>query len=295
MANKISIPQYNNMIRQVQNKQKQNINNYNQQVRQYNSKVNSAINKYNSEVRQYYSRVRADRQRIISQLRKISSSITTIRYQEIRTSSISLNQQYTRLENNENIIAEKKFGNQFLDLSEKENANSLELSNILEGQESDDSQFDPNSLLKTEITSKLSSYSEDLEKRWRGALYSLSPENPDASRHFCTSAREVYIQILDKEAPDEAVIKVNPNCEKTDKGIPTRKEKIIYMLSKAGLNIPDAVNFVDENVENVLKLFRTFNDGTHGVSGRFSNEKLLAIKNRVEDGIIYLTTIGSNG
>jgi hypothetical protein len=67
------------------------------------------------------------------------------------------------------------------------------------------------------------------------------------------------------------------------------------MLSKAGLNIPDAVDFVDENVKNILQLFRTFNDGTHGSAGRFSNEKLLAIKNRVEDGIIYLTTIGRNG
>lgn len=295
MAKKMSISQYNNMVRQAQNKQKLAINKYNQQVRQHNSKVKTAINKYNSEVRQYNSRVRADRQRVISQLHRLSNSTKTITYREIRSSSISLNQQYTQLENQESVLAERSFGNQFLDLSERENANSLELSNTLEGQDTNESQFDPKSLLKTEISNTLSSYSEDLEKRWKGALYSLSPENPDASRHFCTSAREVYIQILDKEAPDEFVIKGNSNCEKTDKGYPTRKAKIVYMLSKAGLNIPDAVNFVDENVDNVLKLFRTFNEGTHGSSGKFSNDKLLTIKNRVEDGIIYLTTIGSNG
>jgi hypothetical protein len=162
MAKKISISQYNNILRQAQNKQKQAINKYNQQVRQYNSKVKSAINKYNSEVRLYNSRVRADRQRVITQLQKLSSSTTTIRFNEIRSASISLNQQYARLESKEQIIAEKPFGNQFLDLSEKENANSLELSNILDDQEAGKIHFDPNSLLKTKISSALSSYSEEL-------------------------------------------------------------------------------------------------------------------------------------
>jgi hypothetical protein len=48
---------------------------------------------------------------------------------------------------------------------------------------------------------------------------------------------------------------------------------------------------VDEDVKNVLSLFRVFNDGTHGSSGKFGITKLLSIKNRVEDGIAYLFSI----
>lgn len=38
--------------------------------------------------------------------------------------------------------------------------------------------------------------------RWKGALFSLSPTNPDAAQHFCTSAREVLTSMLDIAAPD---------------------------------------------------------------------------------------------
>ena len=90
------------------------------------------------------------------------------------------------------------------------------------------------------------------------------------------------------------VLKESPECEKTDRDIPTRKAKIEYMLSKSGIAIDDAINFVDENVSNVLKLFRTFNEGTHGSSGKFNQRQLFAIKKRVEDGILYLCSIGSH-
>lgn len=298
MKKNISISQFNNMVRQMQSKQKQAIDTYNQKVRQIQSKQKQVIDRYNSEVRKYNSRVRSDKQRIIGLLNRLkNSSSVKITYKEIRNSSISLNQKYNNLESQESILKDRPFGNEFLDLSEKENANSLELTNLLEEDEKQENKnnFNVNSLKNSKISEILLSNSEELSKRWDGALYSLNPENPDASRHFCTSAREVYIQILDGHAPDDNVRNLYPNCEKTDKGFPTRKIKIIYMLEKAGINIPDAINFVDENVNNVLKLFKIFNEGTHGSTGKFSFDKLLAIKQRVEDGIIYLDSIGRNG
>lgn len=131
----------------------------------------------------------------------------------------------------------------------------------------------------------------ELSNRWKGALFSLNPENPDAARHFCTSAREVFVQILDVNAPDDKVIEKSPDCDKTLQGQPTRKEKIKYLLGRSGILTEEAVNFVDEDVKNVLSLFRVFNDGTHGSSGKFGLTKLLSIKNRVEDGITYLFSI----
>ena len=130
-----------------------------------------------------------------------------------------------------------------------------------------------------------------MDSRWKGALFSLSPRNPDASRHFCTSAREIFVQILDHFAPDDRVLSRFPGCDKTDKGHPTRRWKISYILLDSGISSDGAVDFVDEDIANVLQLFRVFNDGTHGSAGKFEFAQLRTIKERVESGILYLTTI----
>ncbi|WP_082457781.1 hypothetical protein [Pseudomonas sp. EGD-AK9] len=292
MPRKMTPSQIRSAIRQAQNKQKQAIDKYNREVRQHNQKVKQAINSYNNEVRTYNARVRANRQKIAAELRRLQSS-TTVRYQVVQTSAIALNSYYERLDSVEDRLENSSYGSEFLDLSERENANSLALSNALES-ETEESNVEPSDLLRTEIDGMLQKLSPDLSNRWKGALFSLSPQNPDAARHFCTSAREVFVQILDMNAPDEKVLALNPNCEVTSGGQPTRKEKIRYLLSRCGLLTAEAVDFVDEDVKNVLALFRVFNDGTHGSSGKFGLSKLMSIKTRVEDGITYLFSISQN-
>lgn len=290
MARKISMSQFRNKMRQLQNKQKQAIDEYNRDVRQHNQKVNRAINQYNNEVRKHNARVRANRQKIASELRRIQSSTVAIRYEAIRTSAITLNSRYEQLDAREREFDSISNGASFLDLSERENANSLELSNLLES-EGESSNVDPSMLLRSDIDEILASITPELGDRWKGALFSLNPNNPDAARHFCTSAREVFIQILDINAPDDLVAQEEPRCARTDAGAPTRREKIKYMLRRAGIVNDAATDFVDEDVNNVLNLFRVFNDGTHGSSGKFSISQLLSIKTRVENGITYLSSV----
>ncbi len=145
----------------------------------------------NLEVRRYNARVRANRQKIATELRRLQST-TTVRYQVVHTSAITLNNYYERLDAGESSLEGSNYGSEFLDLSERENANSLALSNALES-ETDESNIDPSALLRTEIDGMLQQLSPDLGNRWRGALFSLNPQNPDAARHFCTSAREVFV------------------------------------------------------------------------------------------------------
>lgn len=293
MPRKISLSQFKNKVRQVQNKQKQVISKYNREANQYNQKVKHSINQYNAEVRKHNARVRANRQKIYNELRRIQSKKITVRYQTIRTSAISLNTRYEALDAREQEFVNNSNGASFLDLSEKENANSLEVTNILES-EQDTNVIDPALLLRTEIENLLTSISPELNNRWKGALFSLNPDNPDAARHFCTSAREVFVQMLEINAPDIQVIASNPECELIHTGTPTRREKISFMLQKSGIISDAAVDFVNEDVNNILSLFRVFNDGTHGTSGKFGIEKLLAIKTRVENGITYLSSICSH-
>lgn len=289
MPRRMTPSQIRSAIRQAQNKQKQALDKYNREVRQHNQKVKQAINSYNSEARRYNARVRANRQKIATELRKLQSS-TTVRYQTVQTSAINLNNYYELLDAGESSLESSSHSNEFLDLSERENANSLALSNALES-EADESDINPSDLLRTEIDGMLQQLSPDLSSRWKGALFSLNPQNPDAARHFCTSAREVFVQILDMNAPDEKVLALNSNCEKIQNGQPTRKEKIRYLLNRCGLLTAEAVDFVDEDVKNVLALFRVFNNGTHGSSGKFGLNKLMSIKTRVENGITYLFSI----
>lgn len=293
MVKKINISQLRSKLRQIESKQRQAINNYNQEVRKHNQNIKNAVNKYNSAVRQHNARVRANRQRIINELNRLQSR-KTVRYQVLHTSTVSLNRSYQSLERREQEFEKIPFGNQFLDLSEKENANSLSVLNALESDERQTNAGNDGDLVSTSITGELSNISPDLDSRWKGALFSLSPMNPDASRHFCTSAREIFIQILDHFAPDTDVLTRFPQCEKTDKGQPTRRWKIKHILVNSGIISEEAVEFVDEDITNVLQLFRVFNDGTHGSAGRFEFSQLRAIKERVESGIVYLTTICKN-
>lgn len=292
MAQRRTPSQIRSAVRQAQNKRKQAIDKYNREVRQHNQKVKLAINNYNNEVRSYNARVRANRQKIASELRRLQSS-STVRYQVVQTSAITLNNSYERLDAGGGTLENVNRGSEFLDLSERENANSLALSNALES-DIDESNTDQSDLLRTEIDGMLQQLSPDLSNRWRGALFSLNPQNPDAARHFCTSAREVFVQILDMNAPDEKVLAEHPSCDTTANGQPTRKEKIRYLLGRCGLLTTEAVEFVDEDVKNVLALFRLFNDGTHGSSGKFGFNKLMSIKTRVEDGITYLFSISQH-
>ena len=49
--------------------------------------------------------------------------------------------------------------------------------------------------------------------------------------------------------------------------------------------------FVEKDLENVVQLFRLFNDGTHGSSGRFTQAQLLANRKRVEGAFTFLLNI----
>ena len=93
---------------------------------------------------------------------------------------------------------------------EQENANNLETANAVLGDTRSISTT--YSLQDTTIMNHLSTISKDLDNRWRGALFSLNPENPDAARHFCTSTREIFTEIFDSRAKDADVFALFPNC-----------------------------------------------------------------------------------
>ncbi len=299
MVRRISPSQARNQIRQAQQKQRQAVNKinqavnkYNHAVRQRNQSVRTAVNNYNTAARAHNARVRANRQRIQNELTRLArhNASETSQFSSYRASVEALHQSHTRLDGS--IIANQGDGryNRVLDLSERETANSLVVTNRLLG-DADAGSTPAEELENAQLLDGLSRISEDLDKRWQGALFSLNPNNPDAARHFCTSAREIISRILDIKAPDELVCSVLPDCQKTENGTPTRRSKIRYFLYQQGITEDTLEEFVERDMDNIVQLFRVFNDGTHGSAGTFDLAQLDAIRTRVEDGLLFLIEI----
>ena len=185
----------------------------------------------------------------------------------------------------ENLSPQQEF---IYDLIEQEHANNLATANAI----LDDKEPDSFSEQDVAIGNQLAVISEDLDARWKGAVFSLNPANPDATRHFCTSAREIFTEAIEITAPDSKVFAANPNCEKTERGNATRRAKISYLLSKKDIDA-SVVQFANDDITNILELFHVLSDGTHGAAGKYSMAKLKMVKKRVEDGIIFLCSIAS--
>ncbi len=301
MAGRISRSQLQSMIRQAESRQRQAIDKYNREVQRHNQRVRSAVDKYNrdmrSAVRKYNSavqahnaRVRADRERARRELARLRARSTPARYSSLRVSVEALHEAYVRYESQVGAEPGDHRHAELLDLAEREDANSLSAINALLDSPNDTG-VDADGLRSSRVTHELRIISKDLDDRWRGALFALSPQNPDAARHFCTSAREILIQILDHGAPDEVVLATVPDCETQESGLPTRRAKIRYVLERKGVAVESLGEFMRIDIDNVHQLFRIFNSGTHGTAGKYDLPKLVAIKERVEGTILLLARI----
>jgi len=207
------------MIRQAEAKQRQAINQYNAAVRRYNADVQRAVNEHNTNVRQtqraidnynrearvHNARVHANRRRLQAEIARLNSQRSSTNFTVTQTSTIALHTAYRRIEEDYDAgILDAREG-ALADLAEAEAANSARVTNALLGNSLDED-FE---VEDTTLTDELTSISDDLDQRWRGALFSLNPRNPDAARHFCTSSREVIVQMTDLRAPDSAVLAAN--------------------------------------------------------------------------------------
>lgn len=200
-----------------------------------------------------------------------------------------LNFIYEKLEENYKELNTTGVEQEFFNYVEQENANNLMVANSLISSELVDDIDEK--LQDNKVGEKLKLLSEDLNNRWMGALFSLNPNNTDATRHFCTSTREIFTDIFDKYALDKDVFAVFPDCDKTDRGNATRKSKIKYFLYKKGIDVKNAEEFINSDIENILELYHILNDGTHGKAGRYNVIQLKVVKKRVEDGILFLCNI----
>ena len=285
MARRVSSSQIRSKIRQAQSKIRQ----AQSKQRQAISKYNQAIRTYNAQVRTHNARVRANRDRLRRELQKLVRAASQPQYITFRTSVETVQRTYETLERRADTNQYDDRFNLLLDLSEREAANSVSVINSLQGEEPENKQ--DKEIVSSDIDEILDTLSPDTCDRWHGALFALDSRNPDAARHFCTSARELLTEILERHARDVDVQSALTDCDFTQLGKPTRRSKVRYLLCRNGIFDDALTDFIESDMENVVQLFRVFNDGTHGSSGRFTHSQLLSIRTRVEDAVSFLGNI----
>jgi len=289
-----AINKYNQSVRKYNTAVKKQYSDYNRAVTQHNQQVKRNVDNYNREVRRFNAEQETRRQKLNREIRAFNNAKYTVR----TTTTITYRESVERLQrsyfdlgqyNQSNDYYEGVHNKLFEDYPTQETENSTQLYNSLNGDETGD-YIDPQELQQSYVIKNLDMISTDLGNRWKGALFSLNPNNPDACRHFCTSVREVFTQVLDIKAPDNSVMSYFSDCELyQDK--PNRRYKIKYILSQKLIESEQLESFVDSDINDLLSLFKTLNDGTHGSAGRFTIQQLLKLKKRVEDSISFITNL----
>lgn len=290
--------QFKATVNKAQRERKQAIEKYNRDARRHNTAVKKSIGDYNRDVRTYNSKARAhnarvenQRRRLAQEIRRLNSRPTARSFVTYRTSVETLARTYTATE--ESLVGRTVTSaeRELIDRGSEEAANSAYLLNAMDGDGASENDPTESELRSPSRQAELAAFGQDLVDRWTGALFSLSPHNPDAARHFCTSAREVLIAMIESAAPDSAVTGAKPDCERTDRGVPTRRAKIGFLLRRKGVEQASIEGLLEADMDNVLTLFSAFNDGTHGHAGRFTITQLNALRIRVESAIGFIHTL----
>lgn len=226
MARRMTPAQYNAWVRQENARRQRARNAHNAEVKRVNAHNQRVVADHNRKVdahnrkvvNKYNQRARAHNDRLRREVARLNSTSGT-RHVAYRTSVTTLRQSFAQLETAAE--ADNWRGSEDLfDLSESETANSVAALNALLAESATDVAHDSEiaALRATIISDELRLYNPDLDARWRGALFSLHPDNPDASRHFCTSAREMLSTFLESAAPDDEVLAADPDCARSPLG-----------------------------------------------------------------------------
>lgn len=293
MARKMTPAQYNAWVRQENAKRKRALDAYNAEVRRVNAHNRRATAHNKQVVADYNRRARAHNDRLKREIARLARTSST-RHITYQRSVSTLRTSFGQLEAAADAPGWRGPVD-LVELSESETANSVAaLNSLLADSTTVPTTADEVAALRsTIITSELTSFDPELDARWRGALFSLHPDNPDASRHFCTSARELLSSLLECVAPDAEVIEADPNCPRTPQGSVSRRARVHHCLTRRGGYDAALEEFIEADLDNVLSLFTEFNSGTHGRAGQFDPTRLGAIKLRVEGAIQFVSRIAS--
>ncbi|MCK4394012.1 hypothetical protein KAX17_14010 [Candidatus Bipolaricaulota bacterium] len=140
-----------------------------------------------------------------------------------------------------------------------------------------------------ELLAQLESMGGDLPPMLRGAVRSLSSQNPERVRHFSTSMRELFTQVIHRLAPNKEIEKWSTNESDYNNGRPTRSARIRYICRE--IDQPPFDDFVKFDVKSTLELANLFQKGTHAPKSTYTEGQLQAMRVLMENSIRSLIVI----
>lgn len=143
----------------------------------------------------------------------------------------------------------------------------------------------------------LSHLDEGLVRMWHGARQSLESDNPERARHLTVSLRELFTHILHSLTPKDEIEgwlnrPENHHEQNFYNKKPTRRARLKYIYRN--INHGSFTDFVDTDIESILKFLKIFQKGTHKIRVEFDDNQLHAMLVRMETTLVSLLEIGLN-
>jgi len=137
------------------------------------------------------------------------------------------------------------------------------------------------------LTALLPRLNPEFLKMWIGANQTLISNNVDRVRHFSSSLRELFTHVLHSLSPDDEVKKWTSNPkEHFQNNKPTRKARLLYIFRE--VNNDHFKLFIEADIEATLQFISLFQEGTHAVKSKLTNEQLISMKLKAESTLKYL-------
>ena len=133
----------------------------------------------------------------------------------------------------------------------------------------------------------------DLLIPYQGMLEVLSVSSADQTRHFSTSARELFEHTLRKLAPDRDVINWDEESKFRDgRGNPTREGRIQYIYRNIDKS-SEFSNFVDKDIKSKLAFLKVMQTGVHELDSKYDRTQMDAIKVIMECTLVSLIELAN--
>ena len=130
----------------------------------------------------------------------------------------------------------------------------------------------------------------DLARPYVGARDALRGTNPDRTRHFLSSLRELWSHLLRQIAPDKRVLEWIPKDDEEllHEGRPTRRSRILYLCRD--LNHGPLTNFIADDADIFVKFIEFFSR-VHELNTELSYRQLRGIQLRSDSWLTYILQI----
>lgn len=124
---------------------------------------------------------------------------------------------------------------------------------------------------------------------YEGAIVALKSENPDKQRHFTSSLRHLFTEVLHTLSPKDKFMKWNEDPSNIKDGHPTRRGRLLYIYRD--INCPPFQVFIEKDITAILAFVDLLQKGIHSKQRPFTNQQLWAILYWMENIIYSLVKI----